>query len=299
MFSVNRRNLLAQALTVAIAQPLSIAIAQPSQNTDKTMSFLNRKLTVNGLEFNVRDIGVKEPALVFIHYMGGAGRTWDLVAERLSERHRCVAPDLRGWGGSDKSATNYDLNTQADDIAAIIRSLEISQYILVGQSMGGKIAQILGARRPSGLKGLVLVAPAPPTPMEVPQEQKDAYLKSYLSAEGLETALTVLAHRQLSPELRQQVVDDTLGGAVAAKRAWFDQGMSLDIRDLVANINVPTTVIVGDADKVENEPGLRRELGSRIKGAEFIILPGVGHLSPLEAPDELTAAITAAITKIQ
>jgi pimeloyl-ACP methyl ester carboxylesterase len=157
MFSVNRRNLLAQALTVAIAQPLSIAIAQPSQNTDKTMSFLNRKLHVNGLEFNVRDIGVKEPALVFIHYMGGAGRTWDLVAERLSERNRCVAPDLRGWGGSDKSASNYDLNTQADDIAAIIQSLGISQYIFVGQSMGGKIAQILGARRPSGLKGLVLV----------------------------------------------------------------------------------------------------------------------------------------------
>jgi pimeloyl-ACP methyl ester carboxylesterase len=133
--------------------------------------------------------------------------------------------------------------------------------------------------------------------LEVSQEQKDAYLKSYLSAEGLETALTVLTHRQLSPELRQQVVDDTLGGAVAAKRAWFDQGMSLDIRDLVANINVPTTVIVGDADKVENERGLRRELGSRIKGTEFIVLPRVGHLSPLEAPDELTAAITTAIAK--
>jgi pimeloyl-ACP methyl ester carboxylesterase len=261
------------------------------------MSFLNRKLRINGLELNVRDIGIKEPALVFIHFMGGTGRTWDLVAERLSKRHRCVAPDLRGWGGSDKNATTYDLNTQADDNAAIIQPLRISQYILVGQSMGGKIAQILGARRPSGLKGLVLVAPAPPTPMGVSQERKDAYLKSYLSAEGLETALTVLTHRQLSPELRQQVVDDTLGGAVAAKRAWFDQGMSLDIRDLVANINVPTTVIVGDADKVENERGLRRELGSRIKGTEFIVLPRVGHLSPLEAPDELTAAITTAIAK--
>ena len=96
-----------------------------------------------------------------------------------------------------------------------------------------------------------------------------------------------------------RLTDDTLGGTLAAKRAWFEQGMTLDIGDLVGNINVPTTVVVGDVDKVENEPGLRRELASRISGTEFIILPGVGHLSPLEAPGELAAAITTATTKMR
>ena len=264
-----------------------------------TISFINRKLQANGLEFNVREIGVKEPTLVFIHYVGGTGRTWDLVVEPLSDHHRCVAPDLRGWGGSDKDATNFDLHTQADDIAAIVQSLGLSQYILVGQSMGGKIAQILAARRPAGLKGLVLVAPAPPTPMEVPKEQREAALNSYLSPAGVEIALTILTSRQLSPELRKQVTDDTLGGTLAAKRGWFEQGMTLDISELVGNINVPTTVVVGDADRVENESVLRRELASRISGTEFIILPGVGHLSPLEAPTELAAAITTAITKMR
>jgi hypothetical protein len=48
---------------------------QPMQNTNRTMSFLNRKLRANGLEFNVLDIGAKEPTLVFIRYMGGTGRT--------------------------------------------------------------------------------------------------------------------------------------------------------------------------------------------------------------------------------
>ena len=165
--------------------------------------------------------------------------------------------------------------------------------------MGGKIAQILAARRPAGLKGLVLVAPAPPTPMEVSEEQREAALNSYLSPAGVEIALTILTSRQLSPELRKQVTDDTLGGTFAAKRAWFEQGMTLDVRDLVGNINVPTTVVVGDADKVENEPVLRRELASRISGTEFIILANVGHLSPLEAPGELAAAITTAITKMR
>jgi len=54
-----------------------------------------------------------------------------------------------------------------------------------------------------------------------------------------------------------------------------------------------------DADKVETEPLLRRELAPRISGTEFIVLPGVGHLSPLGAPSELAAAITTAISKIR
>ncbi len=262
------------------------------------MSVVNRKLRANGLEFAIREVGSKEPALVFIHYWGGTGRTWDLVAKQLSERHRCVAPDLRGWGGSEKTATNYDLHVQADDVAAVIQTLGLSSYILVAQSMGGKIAQILAARRPNGLQGLVLIAPAPPSPLEVPKEQRDGILESYQSEAGVDVALSIITHRKLSPELRQQVIEDTLGGAPAAKIAWPQEGMALDITKLVGNINVPTTIIVGDADKVESEAALRREFESRIPGSDFIILPGVGHLSPLEAPDELAGAITKAVSRM-
>ncbi len=262
------------------------------------MSDNTKMVRVQELDFQVRDVGDQQPALVFLHYWGGTGRTWGLVIRELADRHRCVAPDLRGWGGSDKKAGDYDLHTQADDVAAIIASLGLSQYILVGQSMGGKIAQILGARRPEGLKGLVLVAPAPPTPIAA-HEQRDAMLESYQTPAGVEFALSILTSRQLSPTLRQQVIDDTLGGAPAAKAAWTQAGMTLDITEIVGDINVPTTVIVGDADKVETEPLLRRELASRISGTEFIVLPSVGHLSPLEAPGELAAAITTAISKIR
>jgi pimeloyl-ACP methyl ester carboxylesterase len=170
---------------------------------------------------------------------------------------------------------------------------------LWAKSMGGKIAQILGARRPAGLKGLVLIAPAPPTAMGVPKGQRDAMLDSYQSAAGVDIALSILSSRPLSPELRKQVTDDTLGGTLAAKRAWTEEGMTLDITGVVGTINVPVTVIVGDQDKVESEPVLRRELGSRIRGTEFVILPGVGHLSPLEAPSELAAAIAKAVSAIR
>jgi pimeloyl-ACP methyl ester carboxylesterase len=258
----------------------------------------NETLQANGLSFNVRESGNKDPALVFLHYWGGTGRTWDLVVSQLSEAHRCVAIDMRGWGGSDKSAENYSLHAQADDVGAIIQSLGLARYIVVGHSNGAKVAQIFGARRPAGLKGLVLVAPSPPTPSGAPQAQKDGMLSAYQSAEGVKMALPRLAARQLSPELQEQVVEDSVNGAPAAKRAWPQEGMALDISNLVGNINVPATVIVGDADKVEPEPVLRREFASRIKNLEYVVLPGVGHLPPLEAPNELAAAITKAASRM-
>ena len=224
--------------------------------------------------------GTSNPRWSF-DYWGGTGRTWGLVIREMAGRRRCVAPDLRGWGGRTRKADGYDLHTQADDVAAIIASLGLSQYILVGQSMGGSRPDT--RRTPTeGLKGLVLVAPAPPTPIAAPKEQRDAMLESYQTPAGVEFALSILTSRQLSPELRQQVIDDTLSGSQAAKAAWTQAGMTLDISDIVGNINVPTTIIVGDADKVETEPLLRREFAPRISGAEFIVLPGVGHLSSLK-----------------
>src|SRR6266566_9202995 len=62
------------------------------------MSDNTKMVRVQELDFQVRDGGDQQPALVFLHYWGGTGRTWGLVIRELADRHRCVAPDLRGWG---------------------------------------------------------------------------------------------------------------------------------------------------------------------------------------------------------
>ena len=117
---------------------------------------------------------------------------------------------------------------------------------------------------------------------------------------GIDFALSMIKEKELSPELRKQLAEDTLGGAPAAKSAWTEQGMALDISGLVGTINVPTTVILGlMPTKWYARNVLRREVASRIRGTEFIILPGVGHLSPLEAPVEVAAAMTRAISNIR
>ena len=109
---------------------------------------MKRKL--NGIQLNVRDEGRGEPSLLFLHYWGGSSRTWDPVINRLKTDFRCIAYDQRGWGDSDKPETGYSIQDLANDAEALIRMLELTRYVLIGHSMGGKVAQLLASKRAGG-----------------------------------------------------------------------------------------------------------------------------------------------------
>jgi pimeloyl-ACP methyl ester carboxylesterase len=256
------------------------------------MTTRGHKIRIGQVEIYAEEMGEGSPALLFLHYWGGSRRTWSGVMERLSDRFRCIAIDLRGWGKSDHRAKDYSLIAQADDVEAVIEELNLMDFVLVGHSMGGKIAQILAARRPVGLQAVVLVAPAPPTPLRVPDAQKESMLKSYSTLEGIGDALKVINHRPLTIAQRLQVTEDSLGGAEAAKVAWVAQGMGLDISEQAAAITVPVCVIVGSEDQVEKETALREALLPLVPHAKFEIIEGVGHLSPLEGSREVAEAIS-------
>ena len=116
-------------------------------------------------------------------------------------------------------------------------------------------------------------------------------IASYEAREGVETVIGILSARPLSDEHRDQVVEDTLRGAPDAKRARAERGMAADISEQASRIEVPVRVIVGAADNVESEDSLRAAFGNVLPKAEFIVLPGVGHLAPLEATAEVVGAI--------
>jgi pimeloyl-ACP methyl ester carboxylesterase len=248
---------------------------------------VERIIRTKNASIRLLDAGGTEPAAVFLHYWGGSARTWRYVARLLSDRVRCICLDQRGWGQSSASDERYDLEAMADDAAAVIAALGLHRFVLVGHSMGGKVAQILAARQPDGLEGLVLVAPAPPVPMPVPQAARHAMLESYGSRVGVQQALQILASRPLSAEDQETVIEDTLRGLPAAKRAWTDDGMTMDLGKRLSMVTVPTVIVVGDQDRVENAATLRTIFSDALHHAEMHVLAGIGHLSPLEAPQEL------------
>lgn len=246
----------------------------------------------NGIRIRVTEKGQGDLVLVFLHYYGGSSRTWQFVTDELSENYRTVATDHRGWGHSDAPEAGYTIADLADDAQGVIEALGLKRYVIVGHSMGGKTAQLLASRGLPGLEGVVLVAPSPPSPMMVSDEQRTAMAGAYASRESIGWVLdNVLTATPLAPVRREQVIEDSLRGAPQAKAAWPNLAMREDITADVAAINVPVQVISGELDKVDRVETLRAELLPRIAGARLEVLPGIGHLSPLEAPSAVAAAI--------
>ena len=202
---------------------------------------------------------------------------------------RKVAINHRGWGGSRAIERRYDLDALADDVTAVTEALGIDRYVLVGHSMGGKVAQLVAGRRPSGLAGLLLVAPAPPPPMQVPPEVRAGMLASYESRAGMERALKVLGGSLLGEEHREQVIEDTLGGEPEAKRYWPEHRMTADVSAALHGLALPVDVLLGENDQVERASVLRPLFSHLLPGAMFTLVPGAGHLLPLEAPQAVAS----------
>jgi pimeloyl-ACP methyl ester carboxylesterase len=249
-------------------------------------------IETNGTRIHVVQRGSGELTLVFLHYYGGSAHTWDGVATALGDSYRIVATDHRGWGESAVPAEGYGIADLAADAEGVIAALGLQRYVLVGHSMGGKVAQLIASRRPLGLEGLVLVAPSPPSPMVLSEAQRATLSDAYQSRESVEFVIDhVLTHKPLSAAYREQVILDSLGGAPQAKLAWPNVAMAEDLTAVVGLIQVPTIVICGDHDQVDTLATQQAEVLPRIPQAVLHVLPGVGHLSPLEVPTQVASLI--------
>ncbi|ASL46167.1 2-(acetamidomethylene)succinate hydrolase [Burkholderia sp. AD24] len=254
----------------------------------------------NGTRIHVSQRGSGELALVFLHYYGGSSRTRDAVANALSDRYRIVATDHRGWGDSAAPDEGYRVADLAADAEGVIEALALQRYVLIGHSMGGKVAQLIASRRPRGLEGLVLVAPSPPSPMLLSDEQRATLTGAYQSRESVEFVIDhVLTAKPLDAACREQVIGDSLKAAPQAKAGWPNVAMREDITEAMASIDAPAIVISGELDQVDRVATLQAELLPRIPHAALYVLPGVGHLSPLEAPAGVARLIARFVAAIE
>ncbi len=267
-------------------------MTEPSDQRRTTAALQGQFSDVAGGKLYTQVRNGEEPALVFLHYWGGSHRTWSPVIDRIDNRYAVVTYDQRGWGASNNVPGPFDIDQLAQDALRVIERCVPSSYILVGHSMGGKVAQLLAAGRPKALAGAVLVAPAPPKPVDIAMEQQQALERAYDSRESIEQSIDgPLTNTALSPALRKQVIEDSSKGSDGARAAWPRRGVVQDISAAVASIDVPVLVLVGSADHVEPPDVLNERLIPYIAHATIEVLPDVGHLSPLEAPDRVARRI--------
>ncbi|TVY35836.1 AB hydrolase superfamily protein [Lachnellula subtilissima] len=266
---------------------------------------LNSKLyTISpstSLEVTPSNLPTITPSLIFLHFWGGSSRTYSQVISHLPAHHS-ISISFRGWGQSTgpQEPAAYSIYALASDIESLIPSLNIADFILIGHSMGGKVAQLLAGRNIFGsrLKGVVLLAPAPPTPFQLPEEMGEQQRTAFCTAESAEFVVrNVLTARPLADETVKMLVEDMVRGNRYAREAWPGYGMREDVSGDARRISVPVLVVGGERDRVETVERLECEVMGNVKG-ELVIVERAGHLLPVEAPEAVAGFIEGFIRKL-
>lgn len=239
----------------------------------------------------------------------------------LSSQYPTVAVDLRGWGSStgpsDDTGYSYAVVKMAADVASVLsqlqgdaeyRGLFTHGFVLVGHSMGGKVAMATLSTLPANLlellRGFVLVAPAPPTTLVLPPDMKEQQKIAYESADSVRWTVTnVLAGVQnLDHDDMELVVRNSLIGTRLAKEAWPAYGMEQDIsHDVKVALGplakgIKVRILAGELDVVEPRERVQTQVCRFLEDAgvqvSFRVLPGVRHLIPLEAPEAIVEEVS-------
>jgi pimeloyl-ACP methyl ester carboxylesterase len=229
------------------------------------------------------------PPILFLHGLGGTRLAWEPQLEGLSDRFRCIAWDMPGYGQA-APLPQLTFPLIADSIVALLDLAGVERAHIVGLSFGGQQAMHLAIRHPGRVDRLVLADTSPRFGANGtdPGEWKRARLApieaGLTPADMAPHVVDAIAAPGFAGRERDRVIAAFAPISSSAFRAAVECLPTHDVSDRLGEIASPTLVIVGELD--EETPVEYAELiAGAIPGAELSVIPGVGHLAPSEAPE--------------
>jgi pimeloyl-ACP methyl ester carboxylesterase len=245
-------------------------------------------------------------ALIFLGGLGGDHLYWLGQLRAFGKHYRCLAPDNRDVGQSSYVAVCYTPHDLADDIAGMMRQLQIGSAHLVGLSMGGMIAQELALALPELVASLMLVNTLGRADdwfqgtlrafelirLQVPTTAAffDAVLPWWVSPQFFaESGRTTWLRWLLQQNPHPQSLEGFLRQLEAIRRH--------DVLDRLHGIKCPVLILAGEDDSIAP---LRysRELREHISHAQLVQVPGVGHAFPIENPGQFNEQLRLFLTHV-
>ncbi|MFE1316986.1 alpha/beta fold hydrolase [Kitasatospora phosalacinea] len=255
----------------------------------------------------VRENGTGTP-LVLLHAFPLPARMWEVQLERVpgpaGDDARVIAPDQRGFGAAPLGDPPPSLDTAADDLADLLDSLGVERAVLAGLSMGGYVAMAFARRHPGRLAGLVLADTKATTDTDAARANRERIAAAVLERGSVDLLLEErMAENLLAPGTDPELTDavrQMIAEASPAAVAWAQRAMAArpDSLDELAALEVPAAVIVGELDTV-TPLSEARMMAEALSDAELTVIPAVGHLSSLEAPETFNAAVRALLKRVK
>jgi 3-oxoadipate enol-lactonase len=244
------------------------------------------------------------PAVLFLHAFPLGLFMWEAQALALEATHTIVRFDDRGFGDTPVGEGLLTMERIADDAAALLDHLGISQAVVAGCSMGGYATLAFARRHADRLKGLVLQDTKAGADTDEARRNR-ALLSDKVRKEGAPAVAEAFMPKLLGkttqseqPALVERVRDAILR---TSPQGMIDALAGLaaraDSTDSLRQIRVPTLVVCGDEDTilpVADSEALHRG----IAGSELVVIPKAGHLSNLEKPAAFNEALTAFLAKL-
>ena len=233
------------------------------------------------------------PAIVFLHGIGSNRSHWDdQLSFFATQGFTCIAPDFRGYGGSDDYDGPLDfINDFANDVLRTLDHCGIEQVHLVGLSMGGRVARWFWKLHPARVLSLTLANTQPgfdALGKEATEAFVNARLGPLLAGHSPADNASALARGLLGPAAAPGAVDKLIAAMTALHRDSYMKTVRASVeqdRGFALNeINLPTLVIAGGEDKLY-PPALATSMAQQIAGSTLKVIASAGHLSNIEQPD--------------
>src|SRR5690606_35099950 len=277
------------------------------------------EVTSGGVTLHVRETpGPQDTPAVYVHGLSGSATNWTDLAAQLSTRAAGTAVDLPGFGLSRPLASrDYSPQGHADALMCFVAGRGRPVHLL-GNSFGGLVALTVAARRPELVRTLTLVSPALPDLRPDPRRVSDPRLLLALLPVVGRRARAGLA--SMDPRVRaEQVVRICFGDpsrvpehrlaqaaeefAARARLEWAQEAAERTGRAMVAGwlrarslwsmaarVQAPTLVVWGDRDRLV-APRLAHRAAAVLPRSRLLVLPGVGHVAQMEAPETVARAV--------
>lgn len=262
--------------------------------------------TRDATRIHFRDWGAGRP-IVFVAPWGLCSDWWDIPVISLSQRGgwRCVSFDRRGHARSDDPCHGYDFDTLADDIAAVMDSLDLKDVVLVGHSLGGAEAvRYLTRHRSQRVTHAVLISPTTPFRMRTDDNPggrpKEALEKIYESLKHDFPRLAAQAAPDFFGVPKYSVSTQTLDWwcrmfldrcSIKVLSDLFKVMNETDFRPELRTIRTPTLILQGDNDKSAPLELTGRPTHELIAGSQLIVYENAPHGLPYTHTDRMLADI--------
>jgi pimeloyl-ACP methyl ester carboxylesterase len=262
---------------------------------------------------HVDDTGGSGRAVVLIHGWPLSGESWKhQVGAFVDAGFRVITYDRRGFGRSDKPKTGYDYDHLTEDLHSIVEQLGLTDFSLVGFSMGGgEVARWFSKYGTDGLHSVVFASAVPPYllkgddnpdgPLPTSQATEmtegltndedsfyDGFITQFYSVDG---------QLKVSEADRQEAIELTKQASKAAALEAMASFANTDFRDDLKLVTVPTLVIHGDGDGVVPFEGSGKRTHEAIPGSELKVISGAPHGVNVSNVAEWNAAVLEFLSK--